>query len=559
MESQTTYPFSLYIGDLPANCKTDDLNKIIVPLASQINCRVLNKDNRSYGYVNFQSEEDAKKIINELNYTVQFPSDDPSKQPKPIRIMWKKEKFRESIKSENGVFLTKLPKDIQERYLYDFLSSIGPSLESIFIVRKDNECVGVGYGQFKEAADATKVIEEVEHKELKPGVKISAIKYLKKEDRNNFKLWKTLYVKNFPEMWDDQKLAEFFSKGEYEKVASSAKTFSRVDDKTRTFGAEKSKPFGFISFKLHEDAEKALSEFQNKTIIEDGEEYTIYVAKFKSKQDREKEKQDSLKTFKLQKTIEQIGKVAFISKLPDYVNEDHVKTLFQDCGEIMKITLGTNIDNVRNGTAHVIFKEKEGLQNALKLNGYNLVDRNIEVVEAKKKSIRREEKQQKLNISKTPQEPTPIQVQQHIEQPYPKNQPRIRMDNFRRPPQMIPVKGRTQQQFMPPMYQEQQQIQRQPQQQQPQRIVPQTQSIPTLDSLKNETDEKKKEIMGEILYAKIKNSIYAQQAGKLTGMLLEMDIEDCYEVATKEDTFITTLEQASQVLSKHTQPTNDQK
>lgn len=67
-----------------------------------------------------------------------------------------------------------------------------------------------------------------------------------------------VYVKNFGEELDDEKLYDMFS--EYGKITSH-KVMQTPDGK--------SKGFGFVAFEDPEDAEKAVEELNNKEVIYD--------------------------------------------------------------------------------------------------------------------------------------------------------------------------------------------------------------------------------------------------------------------------------------------------
>ena len=93
-----------------------------------------------------------------------------------------------------------------------------------------------------------------------------------------------MFCKNLPAEWDEAKLTEIFA--EYGNVLSVSLS---VDE------SGKSKQFGFASYEMHEDAERAVNELN-------GKEYNgknIYVGRAQKKAERQTELKVSPRAYEL--------------------------------------------------------------------------------------------------------------------------------------------------------------------------------------------------------------------------------------------------------------------
>ena len=69
----------------------------------------------------------------------------------------------------------------------------------------------------------------------------------------------------------------------------------------------------------------------------------------------------------------------FIGNLSFKTNEDGIKNLFEDCGNIIDIRIAKKPDGNPRGFAHVDFDTKEGMENALEKSGYLLDGRKLRI------------------------------------------------------------------------------------------------------------------------------------------------------------------------------------
>ena len=162
-----------------------------------------------------------------------------------------------------NIFVKSLPVEIEEEELEKIFAEYGEIKSAVVMKDTEGKSRGFGFVNFAEHDDATKAIEALNGKEFS-GKAIYVGRAQKKRDRDRelrekfdaLKLERAnkftgvnLYVKNLDDLVDDEKLREAFTP--YGNI-SSAKVMT--DDKGN------SKGFGFVCFGSTEEATKAVSE-----------------------------------------------------------------------------------------------------------------------------------------------------------------------------------------------------------------------------------------------------------------------------------------------------------
>jgi len=536
--------FTLFVGDIPKDMKSEDLSRVFFGQCDiePASIRIISREGRpAYAYANFDKNEDARVVLEKCNL---IP---PRDAAPPMRIMWKKDPSS-GPNDEANLFLRPIPDSIVDRDFYEWLKKIsGANVTSLKIPRnkETNKPLGYAFAQCERKDEAVKLKDLINNAEPYADCQIVAVHYIPKEKRMKTN-WTNVYVKDFPIDWNDEKLKEEISGGHPEEVTS---VVIRHQPPLPGKDAEGIKPFGFVNFRTHAKAEEAVA-MNGRTLIQDEKEYTLFVAKSQSKEERKNEKMQKEKEMKFKKQLESKDKVLYITSLPPEVKEELLRKMFESCGEIERITLGRS-EGQLNGTAFINFKEKEGATNGMKLNRAQYIDRPITVMLAKTKSDRAHDREAKHQKSQAPAFNQPFmtapQFQYARRGQYPAYPPSRRTQIGA---QMQPhMAGQMMPQMMGPMGQMISSIPPHMQQrQEPAPVHPAQPPLPSLEEIKSHGNDGKN-IIGEYLYRKISTS-NKEDAGKLTGMLLEMDIEDLYEIASDNDKLHDTVDQALKVLKE---------
>ncbi|CAH2221353.1 polyadenylate-binding 1 [Pelobates cultripes] len=222
---------SLYVGDLhPDETEAMLYEKFSSagPILSIRVCRdMITRRSLGYAYVNFQQPAEAERALDTMNFDVI--------KGKPVRIMWSQRDPSLHKSGVGNIFINNLDKSIDNKALYDTFLHLGISYheDAERAIDKMNGMLlndrKVFVGRFKSCKE----------REAELGARTKEFRYV--------------YVKNFGEDMDDDRLKEMFRK--YGPALSV---------KVMTDESEKSKGFGFVSFERHEDAQKAVDEMNGK-------------------------------------------------------------------------------------------------------------------------------------------------------------------------------------------------------------------------------------------------------------------------------------------------------
>ncbi|PRD28617.1 UNVERIFIED_CONTAM: pAbp [Trichonephila clavipes] len=163
----------------------------------------------------------------------------------------------------------------ENNIVYDTFSAFGNILSCKVATDEESSSKGFGFVHFQTEEAANNAIGKVNGMLLN-GRKVFVGKFIARKEREKLlgeKAWRfiNVYIKNFADDLDDDKLREMFEK--YGKITSA---------KVITDEIGKSKGFGFVSFEDPENAEKAVEDLNGK----DFNGKTLYVGRAQKKSDR---------------------------------------------------------------------------------------------------------------------------------------------------------------------------------------------------------------------------------------------------------------------------------
>ncbi|KAG9464885.1 hypothetical protein GDO78_019244 [Eleutherodactylus coqui] len=264
---------SLYIGDLQHDVTEAMLYEKFNPVGSILSIRVcrdrVTRQSLGYGYINFQELADAERALDTMNFDVI--------KGKPVRIMWSQRDPSLHKSAVGNIFIKNLDKSIDNKALYNTFSAFGNIL-SCKVVCDENGSKGYGFVHFDTQESAERAIDKMNGMLLQDR-NVFVGRFKSRKDREaelgaKAKEFTNVYIKNFGEDVDDERLKELF--GKFGPALSV---------KVMTDESGKSKGFGFVSFEKHEDAQKAVDEMNGK----DMNGKAIYVGRAQKKVERQTE------------------------------------------------------------------------------------------------------------------------------------------------------------------------------------------------------------------------------------------------------------------------------
>ncbi|KAK2559924.1 Polyadenylate-binding protein 1A [Acropora cervicornis] len=460
------------------------------------------------------------------------------------------------------IFIKNLDKSIDNTALYDSLSAFGNILSYEIALTEDGTSKGFGFVDFDSKEAAEDAIAKGNGMLLN-GKKVVVEKWRPAKERldrqdNQPKKFTNVYIKNFGEDMDEERLRQLAEK--FGKVLSL---------KVMTDESGCPKGFGFVCYETPEQAQKAVDELCGR----EWNGQKLYAGRFQRKAERQMDLKSHFEKKKSERIIRYQGVNLFVKNLDDTIDDGRLREEFSECGTITSTKV--MMDDKDNS-------KEEANKAATEMNGRILVTKPLYVALAQTKEERRAqlatEHMQHLRKQQAAGQP--------VGQVFPQGGAfymQLLAQAGQRPiftPQMQPVRPGWQ-----PMQPQQQgetpqvpggprgmQAQRQPfkfgqnARNQPQGhsgIVamqsqdPVQQSIHTpgqepLNSreLAAASPQEQKQIIGERLYPLIQ-STHPDQAGKITGMLLEIDNAELLHILESCDALAAKIQEVVSVLRAH--------
>nr|XP_045002436.1 polyadenylate-binding protein 4-like [Jaculus jaculus] len=229
----SSYPVaSLYVGDLHSDVTEAILYEKFSPAGPVLSIRVcrdmITRRSLGYAYVNFQQPADAERALDTMNFDVI--------KGKPICIMWSQRDPSLRKSGVGNVFIKNLDKSIDNKALYDTFSAFGNSL-SCKVVCDENGSKGYAFLHLETQEAADKAIEKMNGMLLNDRKAfVGRFKSRKEREAElgaKAKEFTNVYIKNFGEEMDDESLKELFS--QFGKTLS-VKVMRDPSGKSKGFG-----------------------------------------------------------------------------------------------------------------------------------------------------------------------------------------------------------------------------------------------------------------------------------------------------------------------------------
>jgi len=255
---------TLFVADLPDECCEEDLSNFFHDY-NFIIAKVVHNILNTHAFVILRSKEDAEKARNELNGVKLEAKYATVKILKPVRICkYEIRSYNTDIDERCNLLVKNLSKEVSAHLLFNTFKKYGDIKSSKLMVDYYGNSKGYGFISYYKVENALKAKEELNNFDLlgkKLKVNILERGRVKKQTKNN------LYVKHFPKKdFENKDLEKLFT--EFGEIKSA---IVLKDEKNE------SKGFGFVCFNKAEDAEKALKEMNDKKIFEN-QEKNLYVS-----------------------------------------------------------------------------------------------------------------------------------------------------------------------------------------------------------------------------------------------------------------------------------------
>ncbi|KAI8983545.1 hypothetical protein BDB01DRAFT_722626 [Pilobolus umbonatus] len=563
---------SLYVGELDPSVTEAmlfEMFNMIGPVASIRVCRdAVTRRSLGYAYVNFHNIVDGERALESLNYTLI--------KGKPCRIMWSQRDPSLRKTGSGNVFIKNLDTSIDNKALHDTFSAFGNILSCKIALDENGNSKGYGFVHYETEEAADNAIKHVNGMLLNDKKVFVGHHVPKKERQAKIEQYRAnftnIYVKNLEEKVTDNELNAMF--GKFGPVTSA---IVQKDDEG------KSKGFGFVNFENHQDAQKAVDAL-NETEQSDGK--ILYVARAQKKSEREEELRKQYEQAKLEKLAKYQGVNLYVKNLDDDLDDEKLRQEFSVYGVITSAKVMADDKGQSKGFGFVCFSSPDEATKAVtEMNGRMIGSKPIYVALAQRKEARRSQLEAQMV------QRNQIRLQQGMPMPGTPGylpgapmfyappggflaqgqRPVFAPNNMMPPrPRWAPQQGQPMPGFPPQGFPPNSNNVRPPRQPRAPRggaagqrkYANQSRPAPAAETVDNAVApltaaalaaapaEAQKQMLGERLYPLI-NAEQPEFAGKITGMLLEMDNGELLNLIEDKKALENKISEAMDVLNAH--------
>ena len=345
----------LFAADLPEDTCEEDLYGFFTGY-KMVTSKVVQNINNTYAFVNFETRNDAERARRELNgVTIQAKyASGINKISKPVRLCrYESRTGLSSIDPRCNLLVKNLSPQVSAHLLWNTFIKYGDVRSSKLMIDIMGESKGFGFISYYRWEDAMKAKEQLNDKDLLG--KNLKINFLEKGRRHVVKK-NNIYVKEIPKKnFTEKELIELFSK--FGKINSAV---ILKDEKGE------SKGFGFVCFEKPEDAEKAKNEMNGKKVFDDVEN-KLYVS-FALKKAERKEELIKMK----EKLFKESQKMTIYAKIQDdeAIKTDEIfkKRIMEYLQQLMGIDYKPKLIKTRfeQKNAFITMNNKEDARNFIK-------------------------------------------------------------------------------------------------------------------------------------------------------------------------------------------------
>ena len=367
---------SLYVGDIHPEVTEALLFEIfnaVGPVASIRVCRdAVTRRSLGYAYVNFHNVADAERALDTMNFT--------SIKGVPCRIMWSQRDPSLRKSGVGNIFVKNLDKSIDNKALYDTFSLFGNILSCKVALDYHGNSKGYGYVHYETAEAATEAIAKINGM-LIAGTEVFVGHFQKRNERPDIDEWTNCYVKNIPSQWTDADLMKEFQP--FGPVMSAVIM--------KDAGAETHKGFGFVNYEESDGAHAAVENLNGKVYKNgDGSDIDLYVGRAQKRTERERELRNKFEQLKMERLNKYQGVNLYVKNLDEQLSDDELREAFGAVGSITSSRIMRDPAGVSRGFGFVCFSTPEEANKAVaEMNGKLISGKPVYVALAQRKEVRR--------------------------------------------------------------------------------------------------------------------------------------------------------------------------
>ena len=376
---------SLYVGELEptvTEAMLFDIFNMIGPVASIRVCRdAVTRRSLGYAYVNYLNAADGERALDSLNYSLI--------KGRACRIMWSQRDPALRKTGQGNIFIKNLDEGIDNKALHDTFAAFGNVLSCKVAVDEAGNARGYGFVHYETAEAANDAIKAVNGMLLNDKKVFVGHHVSKKERQSKLDEMKAqftnVFVKNLAEDVAQDEFTALF-----EKFGPVTSCVLSVDDEGKPRG------FGFVNFEKHEDAKSAVDELNDSEV----KGKKIFVARAQKKGEREEELRRSYEAAKNEKLNKFAGVNLFIKNIDDEWDDEKLRAEFEPFGQITSAKIMKDENARSRGFGFVCFTTPEEATKAVsEMNGrLSTNNKPLYVALAQRREVRRSQLEAQISM-----------------------------------------------------------------------------------------------------------------------------------------------------------------
>lgn len=367
---------SLYVGELDPSVTEAMLFEIfnmVGPVASIRVCRdAVTRRSLGYAYVNYLNSADGERALEHLNYSLI--------KNRPCRIMWSQRDPALRKTGQGNIFIKNLDDKIDNKALHDTFAAFGNILSCKVATDENGNSRGFAFVHYETGEAAEAAIKSVNgmllnDKKVYVGHHVSKKERQSKVEEQRAK-FTNVFIKNLDPEIDQAGLEDLFKP--FGEIVSAA--LGKDDE-------GKGKGFAFVNYVSHEAAKAAVDELNDKDI--NGRK--LFVGRAQKRAERDEELRRLHEERRLENESKTAGVNLYVKNMDDEWDDDRLRQEFDFAGTITSAKVMRDDKGVSRGFGFVCFSSPDEATRAVQeMNGKMIGTKPLYVSLAQKKEVRRQ-------------------------------------------------------------------------------------------------------------------------------------------------------------------------
>jgi polyadenylate-binding protein len=367
---------SLYVGELDPSVTEAMLFEIfnmVGPVASIRVCRdAVTRRSLGYAYVNYLNSADGERALEHLNYSLI--------KNRPCRIMWSQRDPALRKTGQGNIFIKNLDDKIDNKALHDTFAAFGNILSCKVATDENGNSRGFAFVHYETGEAAEAAIKSVNgmllnDKKVYVGHHVSKKERQSKVEEQRAK-FTNVFIKNLDPEIDQAGFEDLFKP--FGEIVSAA--LGKDDE-------GKGKGFAFVNYVSHEAAKAAVDELNDKDI--NGRK--LFVGRAQKRAERDEELRRLHEERRLENESKTAGVNLYVKNMDDEWDDDRLRQEFDFAGTITSAKVMRDDKGVSRGFGFVCFSSPDEATRAVQeMNGKMIGTKPLYVSLAQKKEVRRQ-------------------------------------------------------------------------------------------------------------------------------------------------------------------------